>query len=78
LSRVAAEATGRPNLRVADPDLWDRLMALKTLRDDISHAKAEHAGGSVDNSDSIFQRLFDAPLLAYIADVDAAMAHYLD
>lgn len=75
LSRVAAAATGRPNLRAANPELWQRLMDLKKLRDDISHAKAWQAAAP---EDSIFARVFRAPLGQIVVDVSAAGEHYLD
>jgi hypothetical protein len=76
LSRVAAAATGRPNLRTADERLWDRLMALKDLRDDISHAKAEQAYSPGDPHGSVFARIFNAPLAQHLDDFEAVKAHY--
>ena len=77
LSRVAAAATGRPNLRAAEPSLWARLMALKSLRDDITHAKADQAFSLDDPNAAIFARALLAPLDTMIADIDAAADHYL-
>lgn len=77
LSRVAAAATGRENLRAADPTLWERLMALKDLRDDIAHAKADQAFSVSDPNSALFARLILAPLESMIDDIDAAADHYL-
>lgn len=74
LSRVAAAATQRPNLRADNPELWQRLVDLKKLRDDISHAKASQAAAP---DHSIFARVFLAPLEQIVADVSAAADHYL-
>jgi hypothetical protein len=70
LSRVAAAATQRPRPRTLYPDLWERLMMLKSLRDDISHANAAQAASPGSMYGSIFARMFDAPLLYLTDDVD--------
>ena len=80
LSRVAALATGRTNLRTADPELWRRLTQLKVLRDDLVHAKANQALPADDVYGSIFARVFnalDVDARSIVDDVRAAADHYL-
>ena len=76
LSRVAAAATGRPNIRNAQPELWQRLMDLKSLRDDVAHAKVDQAYGIDD--DTVFGRLFKADFRGMIDDIGTVAIHYLD
>lgn len=56
--------------------MWQRLTALKDLRDDISHAKAEQAYSPGDPHGSVFARIFNAPLADYLDDFEAVRTHY--
>lgn len=78
LSAGMAAVTGRPNVRMADPRLWDSVMALKAMREAVGHLKASAV--SVVHSD---RRTIWADLLAivdYEAEVvrvaEAVIDHY--
>ena len=75
LSRVASAATNRANLRTHDPALWSRLMAIKELRDDVAHAKADQAYALDDGS--LLGRLFAADLADFGAAIQEASEHYV-
>lgn len=77
LSRVAAAATGKPNLRVESPDLWSRIVKLKQLRDDLAHAKAEHSLPEAGVQTSIFARVYEAPLKQIASDIRNVSEYFL-
>jgi hypothetical protein len=77
LSRIVAAATGRPNLRESNSNLWDRVEELKALRDDISHARWEVGFSHESPELTIYARLIGDPnLLRHQETVAEVMAHY--
>lgn len=77
LSRVAAAATGRPNMMSSDVLLWDRFVEMKTLRDDIAHLKASGAYSTRDLAGTIWQRLFDQDSFGALAETaEQVLTHY--
>ena len=77
LSPVLAAALGRPNLRTADAKLWDDLMRLEALRDDIPHVRGSTLHTSATASDSVFARLLGEPdLRGFTRCVSRAIEHY--
>lgn len=76
LTQVAAAATGRPNLRHENPDLYDRAMTLKVLRDDLGHAKRDRGYGGAALNRTIFSDLFETDLVGLGAAVQAIGDHY--
>jgi hypothetical protein len=77
LSRIVAAATGRPNLRESNSNLWDRVEELKALRDDISHARWEVGFSHESPELTIYARLIGDPnLLRHQETVAEVMSHY--
>lgn len=80
LSRVVSQATGRPNLQADNHRLWERVMELKSLRDDIGHAKLERTYSGPDPSsrveETIYGRLLATDLLEHHRTVVAVAEHY--
>jgi hypothetical protein len=76
LSRVLSAALGKPNLRIAEPDLWKRVSQLKKLRDDIHHQRAPGAY-SADPGGTIFADLLkEWDCLELVDTVNRVMTHY--
>jgi len=83
LSRVLSDALSRPNLRVDKPDLYERAVEIKKLRDDIGHSKLTtgYAGPGNQGLDqarimgTIFSRLLAYPLNA-VETINEVMEHY--
>ncbi|MGH2656901.1 MAG: hypothetical protein ACRDIZ_09455 [Actinomycetota bacterium] len=80
LSLIMSTVTSRPNLKSANPDLWERVLNLKALRDDIAHVRrpvayaSEYAGG--DPQRTIYARLLNEGLDVFPGTVEAVMDHY--
>lgn len=60
LPRIASAATGQPNIRDAAPELLVDAMSLKTLRDDLGHAKRDRSYGRSGLTTTTFDDLFAA------------------
>jgi hypothetical protein len=78
LSRAVSTALGKPNLRVANPPLWQAVMQLKELRDDIAHMKSADAYSNQDENETIFARLLVVNLDELASAVEEVMVHYGD
>jgi hypothetical protein len=62
LSRVLEQALSKPNLRTTDSDLWQRIMRIKRLRDDIAHPKSSEIYSGDDPGITVFGRLLTEDL----------------
>lgn len=76
LTEIAPIATGRPNIRNENVELFDRAMSLKALRDDIGHSKLHRGYGGTELRKTIFSDLFEADLLALVSCVGEIGIHY--
>jgi hypothetical protein len=77
LSKVMAEATGRPNLKTFDTVLWQELLGLKGLRDEIHHVAAGSTmHTSATEEQSVYAQLLRADLLRLYAVAVQVIEHY--
>jgi len=76
LTEIAPIATGCPNVRDANVELFDQAMRLKVLRDDIGHAKLDRGYGGPESRRTIFSDLFSADLLGLTRCVQEVGEHY--
>ena len=76
LSRVLAAALDKPNLMNKRPELWQRVLDLKRLRDDIAHVKDPNTYSTTDPDATIFARLLREDLLAPLETVKLVIDHY--
>lgn len=75
-TQIAAAASGRPNIRTARPDLFERVVALKALRDDLGHAKRDRGYGGPQLNRTIFSDLFAANFAEMAETPTAVGDHY--
>ncbi|MCP3877278.1 MAG: hypothetical protein GY701_02620 [Sulfitobacter sp.] len=76
LTRIAADATGVPNIRSAEPELFDRAMELKALRDDLGHAKLDRNYRGDASKGTVFSELFALDLQEIVDTVSEVADYY--
>ncbi|MGH9896332.1 MAG: hypothetical protein ACREA0_30930 [bacterium] len=58
------------------PAMWDRVVRLKRLRDDISHVRGAVLYSTTEPQATIWARLLNEELEQFPATVEAVMDHY--
>lgn len=80
LSLVLSTVMDKPNLMTDRPEIWEKVMALKSLRDDISHLRKEVAYAAAyagsDPAQTIYARLLNADLSEIPLTVEVVQEHY--
>jgi hypothetical protein len=76
LTEIAPIATGRPNIRNTNVELFNRAMTLKALRDDIGHSKLNRGYSGPESRKTIFSDLFEEDLISLVNCVGEIGAHY--
>jgi len=77
LTRVLAQASGSPNVRTSNPDLWLRVEELKGVRDRIAHGLGPQFISSEDPMENVFARLAARDFGALLESVEEVIDHYL-
>jgi hypothetical protein len=76
LSRALSTALGKPNIMTDRPDLWERVLHLKGLRDEIAHVRDPNTYSIEEADTTTFAKLIREGLEAPVRTVNDVIDHY--